>query len=376
MAVQPEDVKGGESGFRHHMIREIHEQAEVIDAAVRLWLQGGRVVERAFGSEAPAIFDRVRAVHITACGTSYHAGLVARYWIEHYVGIPCVVEVASEFRFRQPALVRDTLLVTLSQSGETTDTLGALEHAAELPFLATLAICNVPDSSLVRNSDLYLITEAGPEIGVASTKAFTTQLVALLLLTMALGRRNGLSPAAEAEMVAVLAEAPRHVQAVLALDEEVQQLATHFSAAQHALFLGRGALWPIAMEGALKLKETSYIHAEAYPTGELRHGPMALVDETMPVVMLVPCDNMLTRARGVLADIRSRGGMVYVLADRATGLTSGERQHVVSLPPIPELLSPLIQTIPLQLLAYHVAVLKGTNVDQPRNLSKAVIEEE
>jgi glucosamine--fructose-6-phosphate aminotransferase (isomerizing) len=331
----------------------------------------GQLLEQAFGAGASALFDRVRQVQIVACGTSYHAGMVAKYWIEELVGIPCMVEVASEFRYRTVVLPEGTLLLTLSQSGETADTLAALREVKER-VCGTLAICNVPGSSLVRESDLALMTNAGPEIGVASTKAFTSQLVALMLTTLALGRRHGLAPEREQAILAALAQLPALLDRLLELDAEIEALSAAFAEKHHALFLGRGALFPVALEGALKLKEISYIHAEAYPAGELKHGPLALVDKEMPVVAVAPSNSMLDKLKANLQEVRARGGELFVFAGEDQSIRPEPGLAVVRLPAMPDLLEPIAYTLPLQLLSYHVAVLKGTDVDQPRNLAKSV----
>lgn len=368
-----EKQSGTDKGdYPHYMLKEVYEQPAVVMETLRGRVDGERVLDEAFGPSASEVFDSVRAVHIVACGTSYHAGLVARYWIEGLAGIPCTVEIASEFRYRRAIVHPDTLLVTISQSGETADTLGALRHARQGAYKATLAVCNVPGSSLVEESDLVLLTRAGPEIGVASTKAFTAQLVSLLLLTLSLSRRNGLTRDQEAEVVAALQQLPQQIAATLTLDEAIKEMSQHFSGAQHALFLGRGLQWPIAMEGALKMKEISYIHAEAYPAGELKHGPLALVDQEMPVVMVVPDDAMVERMQAAMDEVKMRGGPLFVFADQAIELNGGERVYRVPVPPVSQVLAPIVYAIPLQLLAYHVAVMKGTDVDQPRNLTKAV----
>jgi glucosamine--fructose-6-phosphate aminotransferase (isomerizing) len=332
-----------------------------------------QVLVQAFGPQAAELFAKVRNVQIVACGTSSHAGMVARYWLESLAGIPCQVEVASEFRYRKVVVQPGTLFVSISQSGETADTLAALRNAKELGFLATLAICNVSISSLVRESDLTLLTQAGPEIGVASTKAFTTQLVALLLLTLSLGQVQGtLGEGVEAELVEELRRLPTRLGESLAMDGTVEKVAELFAEKHHTLFLGRGALFPVAMEGALKLKEISYIHAEAYPAGELKHGPLALVDSDMPVVTVAPNNELLEKLKSNLQEVRARGGELVVFADEEAGMTSGEGIHVISMPHIIDTLAPILYTVPLQLLSYYVAVLKGTDVDQPRNLAKSV----
>ena len=358
--------------FRHYMLKEIHEQPQAIAETLEGRIAGGHVLEAAFGPGATAILDRVKSVQIIACGTSYHAGMVARNWFEGLAGVPCRVEVASEFRYRHPVADPDALVVVISQSGETADTLAALRATKEWGYGPSVAICNVPESSLVREADLSLMTRAGPEIGVASTKAFTTQLVALLLLVTALGRRHRISAEREEAIVEQLSALPRVVEEVLALNDTIRLLAEHFTDKQHALFLGRGVQYPVAMEGALKLKEISYIHAEAYPAGELKHGPLALVDEAMPVIAVAPNDALLEKLKSNLEEVRARGGELYVFADREAAMRASERVHVITVPAAGCHVSPIIFTIPLQLLAYHVAVLKGTDVDQPRNLAKSV----
>ncbi|QLC73092.1 glutamine--fructose-6-phosphate transaminase (isomerizing) [Pseudomonas sp. LPB0260] len=364
--------------YRHFMLKEIHEQPKVVQRTLEGRLAADHVLTQAFGPQAAELFAKVRNVQIVACGTSYHAGMVARYWLEALAGVPCQIEVASEFRYRKVVVQPDTLFVSISQSGETADTLAALRNAKALSpeqggYLASLAICNVGISSLVRESDLTLLTQAGPEIGVASTKAFTTQLVALLLLTLALGRVRGtLDPQLEAELVEELRRLPTRLGEALAMDTVVEKVSEHFAEKHHTLFLGRGAQYPVAMEGALKLKEISYIHAEAYPAGELKHGPLALVDSDMPVVTVAPNDELLEKLKSNLQEVRARGGELIVFADEQAGMSNGEGTHVVNMPHIHEVLAPILYTIPLQLLSYHVAVLKGTDVDQPRNLAKSV----
>lgn len=356
--------------YKHFMLKEIFEQPEVMANVLEGRISGDRLLEQCFGTEAGSLFDQTKNVLILACGTSYHSGMVARYWLEEIAGVPCTVEVASEFRYRKSVIPAGTLLLTISQSGETADTLAALRDVQD-KVLGSLAICNVPGSSLVRESALSLMTHAGPEIGVASTKAFTSQLVALMLTTIALGRRNGLSADTEREIVAQLRSLPSLTKEVLDLDLEVRAMSADFAEKHHSLFLGRGALYPIAMEGALKLKEISYIHAEAYPAGELKHGPLALVDKEMPVVTVAPRNDMLDKLKANLQEVRARGGVLYVFAGEQT-LDTQEGMHVIQLPEVPRWIEPLIYTIPLQLLSYHVAVLKGTDVDQPRNLAKSV----
>ncbi|MBD8090643.1 glutamine--fructose-6-phosphate transaminase (isomerizing) [Pseudomonas fluorescens] len=359
--------------FRHFMLKEIHEQPSVVQRTLEGRLSQNQVLVNAFGPQAAELFAKVRNVQIVACGTSYHAGMVARYWLEELAGIPCQVEVASEFRYRKVVVQPDTLFVTISQSGETADTLAALRNAKELGFLGSLAICNVSISSLVRESDLTLLTQAGREIGVASTKAFTTQLVGLLLLTLSLGQVRGtLAEGVEATLVEELRRLPTRLGEALAMDSTVEKVAELFADKNHTLFLGRGAQYPVAMEGSLKLKEISYIHAEAYPAGELKHGPLALVDDDMPVVTVAPNNELLEKLKSNLQEVRARGGQLIVFADEKAGMTNGEGTHVINMPHIHDTLSPILYTIPLQLLSYYVAVLKGTDVDQPRNLAKSV----
>jgi glucosamine--fructose-6-phosphate aminotransferase (isomerizing) len=359
--------------YRHYMSKEIAEQSHAISACLDGRLSKTSVLDSAFGLPAKALFQKTKHIQLIACGTSYHAAQVARYWIEALAGIPCSVEVASEFRYRKTVVQADSLFVCLSQSGETADTLAALRLAKKIGYLATLAICNVPESSLVREADLSFMTRAGTEIGVASTKAFTTQLCALLMLTLSLGRQHGLSEATEAHLVTELLGLPKVIGTVLKLDAAIAQLATRFSDKQHALFLGRGSLYPIALEGALKLKEISYIHAEGYPAGELKHGPLALVDKNMPVIAVAPHDDLLEKIKSNLHEVRARGGELYVFTDNVKGV--GENTvgtHIIEMPHVDPILAPIVYTIPLQLLSYHVAVLKGTDVDQPRNLAKSV----
>jgi glucosamine--fructose-6-phosphate aminotransferase (isomerizing) len=364
-------VQRGE--YRHYMLKEIHEQPTAIADTLEGRITGGHVLTQIFGPSAQDLLTRTQAVQIVACGSSYHAALVAKYWIESLARIPCQVEIASEYRYRDFVVMPDTLLVTVSQSGETADTLAALKLAKGMGYLGTLAICNVPESSLVRESELSLMTRAGPEIGVASTKAFVTQLTALLLFALELGRHHGLSAQRYADGVAQLEHLPGAVGAALALDPQIRQLAEFFGDKKDALFLGRGTQFPIAMEGALKLKEISYIHAEAYPAGELKHGPLALVDDEMPVIAVAPNDHLLEKLKSNIEEVRARGGRLVVFADRAVsrGITHGN-EILLELEPCGDLVAPIVFTVPLQLLSYHVAVLKGTDVDQPRNLAKSV----
>jgi len=360
------------SGYRHFMLKEIFTQPRAVAETLEGRLEDDRVDDAIFGADAAAIFDRVQGVTIVACGTSYHAGTVAKYWLEGIAGVPCTVEVASEFRYRNPVVQKDTLLVTISQSGETADTLAALREAKRAGYAHSLAICNVPESSLTRESELVLMTRAGPEIGVASTKAFTTQLVGLMLLTIALGRRHRVDAARERELVTALQGLPGKLNAALELNEAINELAEHFVNKHHALYLGRGSMYPIAMEGALKLKEISYIHAEAYPAGELKHGPLALVDDEMPVIAVAPNNDLVEKLKSNLEEVRARGGQLYIFADGKVAVTPTAAIHVMTVPAVPDEIAPIVYTVPLQMLAYHVAVLKGADVDQPRNLAKSV----
>jgi glucosamine--fructose-6-phosphate aminotransferase (isomerizing) len=359
--------------YRHFMLKEIYEQPKAVAQTLEERVAGGRLLEAAFGPAATKVFQRTEAVHLVACGTSYHAGVVARYFIEQICRLPCVVEIASEFRYRNPVVPKNALFVTISQSGETADTLAALRMAKQSGFLSTLAICNAPESSLVRESELVLLTRAGPEIGVASTKAFTTQLAGLSMLVVALAKFHGADPERERGLVTRLIELPGLIDKTLQLEPVIEQLAERFADKHHALFLGRGALHPVAMEGALKLKEISYIHAEAYPAGELKHGPLALVDSDMPVIAVAPNNDLLEKLKSNLQEVHARGGQLYVFADPDSGLSSSDGVHVITMPKhVSYFQAPAIYTIPLQLLAYHCALLKGTDVDQPRNLAKSV----
>ncbi|WP_440996665.1 glutamine--fructose-6-phosphate transaminase (isomerizing) [Arhodomonas sp. SL1] len=358
--------------YRHFMAKEIHEQPQAVADTLEGRLTTDRLLVESLGPGAAEVLAATQRVQIVACGTSYHAGLVARYWFEGLAGVPCDVEVASEFRYRRHVVAPGTLFITISQSGETADTLAALREARNLGYAGALAICNVPESSLVRESDLVLMTRAGPEIGVASTKAFTTQLSALLLAVVALGRHHGLNAAMEANIVAALRRLPGQLEAMLALEPEVRRVAEGFVDKRHSLFLGRGEHYPIALEGALKLKEISYIHAEAYPAGELKHGPLALVDAEMPVVAVAPRDHVVEKLKSNLQEVRARGGRLIVFADAATAPAADEDCDVITVPAGDEVTAPILYTVPLQLLAYHVAVLKGTDVDKPRNLAKSV----
>ena len=356
--------------YKHYMLKEIFEQPSVIAETLEGRIHKGRLLEESFGHEAKTLFDMTRGVHIIACGTSYHAGLVARYWLEE-IGIPCSVEVASEYRYRKVVVPPDTLFLSISQSGETADTLAALRFAKQAGYIGSLTICNVPESSLTRESDVALMTRAGPEIGVASTKAFTTQLTALRLLTIALARRHGLSMEDEKRMVDELHALPRQVEVVLSLSDAIKEMAEAFADKHHALFLGRGPFYPIALEGALKLKEISYIHAEAYPAGELKHGPLALVDADMPVICALPDDPLLDKVLSNLQEVRARGGELFLFSDHNVKIGLDRFQNL-TLADIYPGTAPIVYSIPLQLLAYHVAILKGTDVDQPRNLAKSV----
>lgn len=360
------------AGYRHFMEKEIFEQPEVIGRTMQGHLGKDHLLEGAFGMEAEEIFSQVEHVHIVACGTSYHSGLVAKKWLENWAGIHTEVDIASEYRYERILVHPNTLFVTISQSGETADTLAALRKAKEHDYLASFAICNVPTSSLVRESDIVFFTQAGPEIGVASTKAFTTQLVGLQLLALALGRHSDLKKEDEKQIVEALHSAPEMVRQALELDNEILRRFAPFAAKHHALFLGRGVNYPVAMEGALKLKEISYIHAEAYAAGELKHGPLALVDEDMPVVAIAPNDQLLEKLKSNLQEVKARGGKLYVFADRESHFVAEDDVEIIEMPPMAESLVPIIYSIPLQLVAYHVALMKGTDVDQPRNLAKSV----
>ena len=367
--VSGESVSKGE--YRHFMEKEIHQQPAAIEATLAGRLGKTRLLSGILGPKGDDLLTNVEAVQIVACGTSYHGGLVARYWIESLVGIPCQVEIASEYRYRKVVTLPNTLWIAISQSGETADVLAALRHTDKTNIVATLAICNVPTSSLIRETDLAFLTEAGPEIGVASTKAFTTQLTVLLLLTGLMARQRQQESFDELEFVDVLKQLSKLVVKSLAIEGQIQQIAERFVGKQHALFLGRGTMNPIAMEGALKLKELSYIHAEAYPAGELKHGPLALVDENMPVIAVAPNDELVDKLKSNLSEVKARGGQLIVFTDVAVVDHSSEMTQCV-MPKTPSLLAPIVFTIPLQLLSYHIAVLRGTDVDQPRNLAKSV----
>jgi glucosamine--fructose-6-phosphate aminotransferase (isomerizing) len=358
--------------YRHFMLKEIFDQPSAIADTLYGRIADDRVIPESLGPRATELLGQVANVHIVACGTSYHAGLVGRYWIESLAGVPCQAEIASEYRYRDVVVPSGTLFVTLSQSGETADTLEALRKAKNAGYIGSLTVCNSAHSSIVRESDLVMMTQAGPEIGVASTKAFTTQLVSMLLIAMMLARRRGPRRDLEAELVKSLYHAATVVEQALAMDAEVGKLAEQFAEKHHTLFLGRGPMWPVAMEGALKLKEISYIHAEAYAAGELKHGPLALIDEEMPVVVVAPNNELLDKLKSNVQVVQARGGQLYVFADRETGLQSEPGIRVVPVPHADPFIAPIVYTIPLQLLAYHVAVLRGTDIDQPRNLAKSV----
>ena len=372
--VSEQSAEAAERGeYPHYMLKEIHEQPRAVAQTLSERVAGGRLLSQAFGPAAMEVMKRTTSVHIVACGTSYHAGVVARYFIEQICRVPCRVEIASEFRYRDPVVPANSLFVSISQSGETADTLAALRLAKKAGFLSQLAICNVPESSLVRESELVLLTRAGPEIGVASTKAFTTQLAALSMLVIAIGKHHGFNAERERGLVQRLLELPALLEQTLALDPVIRELAKQIAPKHHALFLGRGAMFPIAQEGALKLKEISYIHAEAYAAGELKHGPLALVDADMPVIAVAPNNDLLEKVKSNLQEVRARGGMLYVFADPESGMEPSDGVQVITMPRhVSYFQSPAVYTLPLQLLAYHVAVLKGTDVDQPRNLAKSV----
>tara|TARA_B110000444_G_scaffold28506_1_gene23525 strand:- start:401 stop:2230 length:1830 start_codon:yes stop_codon:yes gene_type:complete len=370
--IADKDEIAEKGNYKHFMLKEIFEQPEMLKATLQGRISNKHVLPEAFGIEAPAIFAKVKAIHIVACGTSYHAGLIAKYWLEEWTGILCQVEVASEYRYRKSVILKDTLFVTISQSGETADTLAALQLAKSSGYLASLAICNVANSSLVRESDLVLMTYAGPEIGVASTKAFTTQLAALQLLFIGLGKNHGLDSEKEQQLIKALHQLPQLCSKTLELTNIIEKTFQSFSDKNHALFLGRGVQFPVALEGALKLKEISYVHAEAYPAGELKHGPLALIDNKMPVIAVAPNNELLEKLKSNLQEVKARGGQLFVFADQDAGFENEPGVTVINLPHVPKSLEAIIYTLPLQLLSYHVAVLKGTDIDQPRNLAKSV----
>ena len=371
-AVQNKAKDAEKGGYKHFMLKEIHEQPQVIKDTLDGRISGNKVLEEAFGINSKDIFDRVKTVQIVACGTSFHAGQVAKYWLESIAKTPCQVDIASDYRYRDIIVQPNTLFVTVSQSGETADTLAALRYAKTKKYVASLAICNVAISSLVRESDFCLLTMAGQEIGVASTKAFTTQLVLLLLLSIVLARRTGLRPKKEASLVKELARLPILIEKTLRLSKEIRKTSKQFSDKNHSLFLGRGIAYPVAKEGALKLKEISYIHAEAYPAGELKHGPLALVDSSMPAIAVAPNDDLLGKLKANLSEVTARGGKLYVFADESIKFASDKSCKVINVPNCPDILDPIVFTVPLQLLSYHVAIMKGTDVDHPRNLAKSV----
>lgn len=369
------DVKydaGSKTGYNHYMQKEIYEQPNAIKNTLEGRIQHGKVNLSELGEQSNTILKQVEHIQIVACGTAYNAGMVARYWFEALAGIPCDVEIASEFRYRKPAKRKNSLFISLSQSGETADTLAALRLAKENHYLSTLAICNVAASTLVREAELVLLTKAGVEIGVASTKAFTTQLTVLLLLVAKLGRLNQMAQNTEQAIVHALQTLPNRIEQVLIAEPKIKKLAEQFVNKHHALFLGRGEQYPIAMEASLKLKEISYIHAEAYAAGELKHGPLALIDADMPVIVMAPTNDMLEKLKSNIEEVRARGGQLYVFAEQDAGFVSDDTMHILNLPYIEELTAPIYYTVPTQLLAYHVALIKGTDVDQPRNLAKSV----
>ncbi|QBF83023.1 glutamine--fructose-6-phosphate transaminase (isomerizing) [Shewanella maritima] len=363
---------GDKGEYRHYMLKEIYEQPTAIASTLSGRIESGKVLDSAFGENAAEFLKDIKHVQIIACGTSYHAGMAARYWLEDWAGVSCNVEIASEFRYRKSHMFPNSLLVTISQSGETADTLAALRLAKEMGYKATLTICNSPGSSLVRESDMAYMMKAGAEIGVASSKAFTVQLAGLLMLTTAIGRHNGMSSEMESAITQSLQSMPAKVEQALGLDDAIAELAEDFADKHHALFLGRGDQYPIAMEGALKLKEISYIHAEAYASGELKHGPLALIDADMPVIVVAPNNELLEKLKSNVEEVRARGGLMYVFADKDAEFESDDTMKVIPVPHCDEFMAPLIYTIPLQLLSYYVALIKGTDVDQPRNLAKSV----
>ncbi|WP_029685135.1 glutamine--fructose-6-phosphate transaminase (isomerizing) [Tatumella saanichensis] len=363
---------GDKGTYRHYMQKEIYEQPMAVKSTLQGRFHDGIIDLKELGPEAEGLLSRAEHIQIVACGTSYNSGLVSRYWFESLAGIPCDVEIASEFRYRKSVVRKNSLLITLSQSGETADTLGALRLSKQLGYLGSLAICNVAGSSLVRESDLALMTKAGVEIGVASTKAFTTQLTVLLMLVAQMARLKGQPEQVEHDIVHALQALPSRIEQILAQDKQIEALAEGFSDKHHALFLGRGDQYPIAMEGALKLKEISYIHAEAYAAGELKHGPLALIDADMPVIIIAPNNELLEKLKSNIEEVRARGGQLYVFADQDAGFRDSENMKIIPLPHVEEVLAPIFYTIPLQLLSYHIALIKGTDVDQPRNLAKSV----
>ena len=363
---------GDKGGYRHYMLKEIHEQPNVLRNTLQDRLGKTELVEGIFGAGSEDLLKDIKHIQIIACGTSYHSGMTAKYWLEQYANVSCNVEIASEFRYRKSVVHANSLLVTISQSGETADTLAALRLAKELGYMSSLTICNVPGSSLVRESDMAFMTLAGAEIGVASTKAFTTQLAAFLMLTLTLGKYNGMNKEDHDSIVKGLHALPAKLEETLGITQGIQDLAEEFADKQHSLFLGRGDQYPIAMEGALKLKEISYIHAEAYASGELKHGPLALIDDEMPVIVVAPNNELLEKLKSNVEEVRARGGIMYVFADKQAHFQSDETMRVINVPHCEAAIAPIVYTIPLQLLSYYVAVIKGTDVDQPRNLAKSV----
>jgi len=363
---------GDKGEYRHYMLKETYEQPTAIRNTLEGRFTENSIKTDAFGKNADEIFKKIEHVQIIACGTSYHSGMVARYWLESLAGVSCNIEIASEFRYRKSHVPKNALLVTISQSGETADTLAALRLAKEIGYTSSLSICNVPGSSLVRESDLAFMTKAGVEIGVASTKAFTTQLVGLLMMTIAIGSHHGMSLETQAEITRSLQTLPNKLEEVLALASSIEDLAEDFADKHHSLFLGRGDQYPIAMEGALKLKEISYIHAEAYAAGELKHGPLALIDADMPVIVVAPKNDLIEKLKSNVEEVRARGGLMYVFADIDAHFASDETMKVINVPHCEDIVAPIVYTLPLQLLSYYVAIIKGTDVDQPRNLAKSV----
>lgn len=363
---------GDKGEYRHYMLKEIHEQPIAVRNTLANRINDTTVIEDCLGDNAAEILKEIDHVQIIACGTSYHSGMVARYWLESLANVSCNVEIASEFRYRKSFVPKNSLIVTISQSGETADSLAALRLAKEIGYKASLTVCNVPGSSLVRESDLAVMTNAGAEIGVASTKAFTTQLVALLMLTAALGKQKGMTAAVQKQIVTALSSLPAKLEESLLMSEGIEKMAEEFADKHHSLFLGRGEQYPIAMEGALKLKEISYIHAEAYAAGELKHGPLALIDAEMPIIVVAPNNELLEKLKSNVEEVRARGGILYVFADKDAHFKGDDTMRVMEVPHVDELIAPIVYTIPLQLLSYYVAIIKGTDVDQPRNLAKSV----
>lgn len=363
---------GDKGEYRHYMLKEIHEQPISVRNTLANRINDDTVIEDCLGDNAAEILKEIDHVQIIACGTSYHSGMVARYWLESLANVSCNVEIASEFRYRKSFVPKNSLIVTISQSGETADSLAALRLAKEIGYKASLTVCNVPGSSLVRESDLAVMTNAGAEIGVASTKAFTTQLVALLMLTAAIGKQKGMSAEVQKQIVTALASLPAKLEESLLMSEGIEKLAEEFADKHHSLFLGRGEQYPIAMEGALKLKEISYIHAEAYAAGELKHGPLALIDAEMPIIVVAPNNELLEKLKSNVEEVRARGGILYVFADKDAHFKGDDTMRVMEVPHVDELIAPIVYTVPLQLLSYYVAITKGTDVDQPRNLAKSV----